>query len=159
MITFFKKIFTPSIAARFLFFFLSDILIILFSLYLSFLFRFDFNIPHGHQQVFIRALPLFLIVKLFLFTFFRMYRITWSYIGIKDFSNIVNAVVVSEFILAAFILMFSEMPQYVAKFFPSYLNNIILSPLRSFPRTIYFIDSVPGRQWLTSTMSCAFLLS
>lgn len=142
MITFKNNLFAPSPIKRFLFFFSFDILIVLCSLYLSFLLRFDFAIPDEFKRMFIRSLPLFLAIKLCLFILFRMYKITWIYIGIKDFSNLVSAVIVSEFIIATFILMFSDMPMYVAKFFPSYLNNIILSSLRGFPRTIYFMDGI-----------------
>jgi FlaA1/EpsC-like NDP-sugar epimerase len=142
MITVKHILFAPSPIKRFLFFFLFDILIVLCSLYLSFLLRFDFKFPDEFRIMFIRSLPLFLIIKLCIFILFRMYKITWSYIGIKDFSNIVNAVVVSEITLASFILMFSDMPPHLAEFFPSYFDTIIPSSLRGFPRTIYFLDGL-----------------
>lgn len=85
------------------------------------------------------VLPLFLVVKLTLFAIFDMYRISWSYISIKDFINIVIAVITSQAILSSFILMFSAMPSYMENIVSHNVKSA-LDSLKGFPRSIYFID-------------------
>ncbi len=125
-----KNLLRPTYFKRFLFFFLCDILMITLSLYLSFLIRFEFVLPEKYYRTYIHALPIFLGIKLPIFALFRMYKITWRYVGINDFLNIVNAVLVSELILLVLIWI----P------LPSFLTFQIPSSLIGFPRSIFLID-------------------
>lgn len=136
---FWNRLLYPTSLKRFLFFFLCDIVIIFFSFVLSFLLRFDFTLSEQYIRMILIALPLFLVVKLSIFAIFDMYRISWSYISIKDFINIVLAVITAQAILSSFILIFSEMPSYAAKIAPQSVKSI-LGSLKGFPRSIYFID-------------------
>jgi FlaA1/EpsC-like NDP-sugar epimerase len=138
---FWKRLIYPTGLKRFLFFFLCDILIISFSLFLSFLLRFEFSLPGQYLKMIQIALPLFIVVKLTNFAIFDMYRISWRYISVKDFINIVLAVITSQAILASFILIFSEMPSYAATIVPHYLESALVS-LKGFPRSIYIIDVI-----------------
>lgn len=144
-----QKLISPTGLKRFLFFFICDILIISFSLYLSFLFRFDFDFPKQYTKMILIALPLFLVVKLVIFSIFDMYRISWSYISIRDLINIVIATITAQSIVASFILMFYNAPSYVVKFIPHYLE-VILASLQGFPRSIYFIDALISMALLSS---------
>lgn len=127
---------TPSQFSRFLFFLLSDILLIILSLYLSFYLRFDFALTGDYHHLLLRTVPLFIIVKLSSFVLFRMYRITWRYVGLNDLSNIFMALILSESILMALILV--PLPSFIT----SYL--IIFSPSHhptvAFPRSVFLID-------------------
>ena len=136
-----KILYEPSVSKRFLFFLICDIFIIFFALYISFLMRFDFTLSEHYRKMILTALPLFIIVKLTIFSLFDMYRITWSYIGIRDLINIVIASIVSFAILASFIPMFSDLPSSVARYVLPSLENRFIS-LRGFPRSIYFIDTL-----------------
>ena len=80
--------------SRFLFFFLFDIVIITLSLYLSFLVHFDFNFQVPYAELLREVLLFFIVLKIGCFTIFRIYRITWRYVGVADLLNIVLAVVI-----------------------------------------------------------------
>ncbi len=111
---------------------LGDILIIMASLYISFLLRFDFVLSSGYKHLILNVLPLFLIVKLLSFSIFRMYKITWRYVSIDDLFNIVCAVVVSNSVLMAMIL------------FPAPHVLHLAAPIFTitFPRGIFLTDGI-----------------
>ncbi|OGW24304.1 MAG: UDP-N-acetylglucosamine 4,6-dehydratase [Nitrospirae bacterium GWB2_47_37] len=126
----------PSLFKRSLFFILLDILIIIFSLYLSFLLRFEFALTDEYRRLIAIGLPFFIIVKLAFFSSFRLYRITWRHVGINELFNIVNALIVAELVLIVLFLV------------PSPLNFFTLAGrfsdpiLTVFPRSIFLLDWV-----------------
>lgn len=123
---------TPSNFKRTLFFLISDILITTFALYFSFILRFEFIFPLQYREIFIKALPIFIIFKLITFAVFRMYKITWRYVGLNDLWNTVNAIIVAEAILMALILI----P------LPHHLQLLPLPDFKGFPRSIFLIDGL-----------------
>ncbi|MBI4686393.1 MAG: polysaccharide biosynthesis protein [Nitrospirae bacterium] len=128
-----KQLLYPTNFRRTLFFLLTDILIISLSIYLSFLLRFEFSLAEQYSAVIFSAIPFFISVKLLFFYIFRVYRLTWMYVGIRDLFNIVKAVVASELVLMVLVpLPFSFLPSQLHSFF--YFDG--------FPRSIFFIDSV-----------------
>lgn len=118
---YFEKLFFPTHLKRFLFFFFFDIMIIIFSLYLSFQLRFDFRMQDEYKMMFLNTLPLFLAVKLSALALFRAYRITWRYVGLNDLSNIIIAGFLSESLLM--IIRFLSFPLFAG-----------------FPRSVFLID-------------------
>lgn len=122
----------PSPLKRFFFFFMTDILIITLSLFLSFYIRFEFSIPLDYQRMVVSALPYFILVKLLSFFIFRMYRITWRYVGINDLIKIVYSLIFANSIL----LVLVWVP------FPDYISFLSLNKLSGFPRSIFIIDGV-----------------
>ena len=88
-----------SALSRFLFFILADVFIIILSLYLSFLVHFDFNFQVPYAELLREVLLFFIVLKIGCFTIFRIYRITWRYVGVADLLNIVLAVVIAEMAL------------------------------------------------------------
>lgn len=126
------KIFHPTPLKRFLFFTFWDVVIILFSLYLSFLLRFEFAIPDVYAARLFHAIPLFVVVKLVAFGLFRMYSVTWRFVGIRDLWNIMSALLVSEAVLMALILL----PM------PAYRPLVMSFAIPGFPRSIFFIDAM-----------------
>jgi len=96
---------------------------------LSFLVRFEFMLSDKYYNMFIDALPLFVIIKLIMFSFFKMYQITWRYVSLHDLWNIIKAVVASEIILMFFIYV------VIPDFAPH--PNLI-----GFPRSIFIIDAI-----------------
>ncbi len=113
------RLLNPSKLKRFLLFFIFDSAIIVVSLDLSFFLRFDYSIPSNYYAVIYSALPFFLAVKLISFKFFRLYQLTWRFVGLRDLSNIFFAVSLSEAVL---FLVFRS-----------------ITPL-SIPRSIFLID-------------------
>jgi FlaA1/EpsC-like NDP-sugar epimerase len=89
----------PSSLSRFIFFLLFDILIIIASLYLSLLVHFDFNFNIVYTDLTQEIILFFIVSKIAFLAGFRVYKITWRYIGVSDLVNIVMAVVISEMVL------------------------------------------------------------
>lgn len=130
---------SPSHRKRFIFFFLMDILIITLSLYSAFLVRFSYQlrsdllIGKRYMVMVTHALPLFLLVKLSVFAMFRLYRITWRYVGLHDLVKIAKAVALAQVILVfILLLLFDVKPFHV-------LHTI---SFRGFPRSIFILDGL-----------------
>jgi len=84
---------------RFFFFLLSDLILVTASLFLSFLFHFDFSLDVPYLTLIAGVLPYFIVIKLVSFVILRIYRMTWRYVGIFDLVNIVVALVISAMAL------------------------------------------------------------
>ncbi len=116
---------------KFLCFFLADTGIIILSLYLSFLLRFEFSLQPKHLEFFVKALPFFIVIKLVTFVCFKLYKFVWRYVSISDLVNIGTAVVVSEAVLMVVILLF-----------PAWFSLLPLQSLIGFPRSIFIVDGL-----------------
>ncbi len=110
--------------SRFLFFLLADLLIIALSLFLSFLVHFDFNLRVPYAELLREVLIFFVVLKIGFFAIFRVYRITWRYVGVAELMNIVLAVVVAE--MALLIL--------------SLPNSFFQLPITGLARRIFLVD-------------------
>ncbi|MCE5195246.1 MAG: polysaccharide biosynthesis protein [Nitrospiraceae bacterium] len=129
----------PSPVKRKAFFLLSDFFIITLSLYAAFLIRFEFDVTSIYKEIFFKALPLFITVKLALFSLFGLYRITWRYVDIYELGNIYISTVMSECILMVLILIPFE-PQL------TFLNFTYIA---GFPRSIFLIDMMVSSLFLS----------
>ncbi len=79
---------------------LSDIFIISISIYLSTLFRFDFNIPNEIKNLMSYQNFIWLsIIKIFCFRIFSLYRGMWRYTSVWDMINIFKANLLSTFLI------------------------------------------------------------
>jgi len=123
-----KRLFSVSYFKRFLFFLICDTILIAASLYLSFLFHFDFDISSVYFSPFLEMLPYFIFVKMVLFALFRIYKMTWRYVGIFDLFNIVVALVVAAMALIILSLPISFVPVKLA--------------ITGFPKRIILEDSI-----------------
>lgn len=112
--------------SRFLFFFLADVFIITLSLYLSFLVHFEFNFQMSYTEPLQDALLFFLTLKIGFLAFFRVYKITWRYVGVADLLNIVLAVVVAEITL-----LILSLP-----------NNFYHLPVTGLAKRIFLVDGL-----------------
>ena len=81
-----------------------DIALILGSIYLSHLIRFDFEIPETNWVSMLSILPYLFAVKLICFYFFDLYKGMWRYTGLNDLLNIVKASTVSTLCIIVVIL-------------------------------------------------------
>ena len=87
-----------------------DSLVITVSIYLSMLFRFDFNIPLEVKKVLLpQYFALLIILKIFFFRIFALYRGMWRYTSVLDIISITKANVFGSiiFILATIYIMLS----------------------------------------------------
>lgn len=102
---------------------LADAALIVFSLYLAFLVRFDGAIPPRYYYVLTQILPFVLVIKLCVFHVFRIYRFSWTYIGLEELLHTAIATVFASLTLAAVLFMFHTLPA-----------------LSGFPRSVIVID-------------------
>ena len=85
--------------SRFLYFFFCDLLIVTLSLYLSFLVHFDFTFQVPYLELIREVLFFFVALKIGFLMIFRIYNVTWRYVGVADLMNIVLAVVAAQMVL------------------------------------------------------------
>jgi len=133
-----KRLFAPTHSKRFLFFFLFDFGIIVFSLYFSFFIRFEFDIPIEYKLIFLKSVGAFVVVKLMVFAYFRIYKVTWRYVGLHDMLNIIRALIVSELILMVLILV--SLPFLHASYILTFLPFDFY--VSGFPRSIFLLDGL-----------------
>jgi FlaA1/EpsC-like NDP-sugar epimerase len=127
-----KKLLHPTYVKRTVFFVLLDALIIIASLLLAFYVRFEFTVPPVYVEMIQVAFPLFLGVKLVTFVFFKLYRMTWRFVGLRDFWSILLAIFVSEAILL-FLVMASA---------TAHMPHFEFLSLKGFPRSIFLLDGL-----------------
>ncbi|NPA40340.1 MAG: polysaccharide biosynthesis protein, partial [Thermodesulfobacteria bacterium] len=127
--SFLKRLLYPTSFKRSLFFLTCDVIFFILSLYLSFFLRFDFNIPKTEFKILLKALPVFILIKVTFFYLFNNYKIIWQYVSLSDLWKLIKGITVSEVVLVLLI-----------KVFPEILPNF--SNLKSFPRSIFFIDTI-----------------
>ncbi|MDO9390511.1 MAG: nucleoside-diphosphate sugar epimerase/dehydratase [bacterium] len=95
------KTFWPQHTKRPLFFLVCDIFILAVSLYAAILFRFDFAVPEYYSPMFLRILPLMIVIKLAFLAYFGIYRGAWQYAGVNDLVQIVKAVTLGSVVVFA----------------------------------------------------------
>jgi len=78
-------------------FIIFDIGLIILSVWLSFLLRFDGQIPHERMDNFYAFTILALFLTIFVFILQGLYKISWKYVSITDLPDIFTAVLVSAF--------------------------------------------------------------
>ena len=76
--------------------FLTDAALVAGSLYLSYLIRFEFQIPLKDLNAMVHILPFALSIKMITFIFCRMYQEIWRYTGLFDLLNIIKATLISS---------------------------------------------------------------
>lgn len=84
-----------------------DIVLIIFSLYGAYLIRFEFIIPPEFMAGFKSIIPVILIIKIFVFYFFDLYRGMWRYTSMTDLVNIIKAAFGSTVLIVS-IVVFSN---------------------------------------------------
>ncbi len=100
-----KNLLHPTAWKKFLFFFLSDIILFYMSLLFALLFHFDLNLNTRYNPLIFSVLPFFVAVKIGSFFIFRIYKMTWRYVGLYDFLSIFIATVVATFVLMLFVIL------------------------------------------------------
>ncbi len=100
----------PSELTRKLFFIIIDITIIIFSTFIAYELRFDFDIPQMfYSSIFITVVTL-IIARVSLFNYFKIYNISWRYFGFKDTTRLIYVSVSSTvfLIIIAYLLRATE---------------------------------------------------
>ena len=71
-------------------------LLVILSYFLSFEFRFDFDVPHDYLPLMFTTFPLLIVCRLASFYYYGLFNGWWSYVGMDDVVNITKAVFFSS---------------------------------------------------------------
>ena len=84
-----------------------DVVAITISFFGAFLLRFDFTIPGEYSSFYLVWLPVFIVVKMVIFSLFGLYKGMWRFTSLWDAINIVKAVSVAGFFIILLRLVFT----------------------------------------------------
>ena len=70
----------------------------------AFLLRFDFDVTEPAFARLLQTLPLLIVMRLLVFARFQLFRGMWLYVGMRDFTAIVQAVSLSSVLFAAVVI-------------------------------------------------------
>lgn len=73
--------------------------------FMAFLLRFEFRMPAEQWNLFLRTLPLLLIIRMAVFGAFHLYKGLWRYVSMPDIVGILKAVTLSSLIFLAGVLL------------------------------------------------------
>ena len=115
----FRKLFqTVTPFKRTIFFVVADGIIFIISIYLSYALKFGIKTsvhPFPYQFI-LNAIPLFLIIKYFVFFRLRLYQFTWQYVGLNELYNILKANTISAgIIFLIYVIAYSSVPSWLPK--------------------------------------------
>ena len=91
-------------AQRFLEIFI-DLALIAVSYFLAYVIRFESDLPGVQLTYFITTLPLVMVVKIAVFNWCGLYQTIWRHVGVRDFVNILKAILVSSALIVSAIFM------------------------------------------------------
>ncbi len=83
---------------------LIDFVLIIVAYISAYLLRFEGKIPEGDLDLFIKSLPIFILIQLASFYYFGLYKKIWKYIGLDDVVSIFKAVTTGA-LLTVFVLV------------------------------------------------------
>ncbi len=102
--------------------FIIQTLLIPLSYHIAFLLRFDFAIPSEQVDIFLKTLPIIVIVRLITFYYMDLFDGWWRYVSIEDLTKIATGVAVSS---VCFIL-----------------SVVFIYGLSGFPRSVFIMDTI-----------------
>ncbi len=117
------ELFRPTGSKRVLFFVLSDLIISLFTLLVSYGLRFNFSIPEEFIYSFFNVFLLLFALKLVFFVWFNIYMVAWRFFSLEDAKKLLVAHFLSYFTFTLIIIQHFE-------------------PFSPFPRSVIGIDLV-----------------
>jgi len=117
----FKK--TP--ITKMMFFVCMDIILIILSIWISFLIRFDGQIPSQYSPFLLKLCILAIIFIIPMFYFQKLYSFSWSYVSTNEAVSLFKATTAS--------FIFLSIAIYISKYFPNFVN---------FPRSTIFISYI-----------------
>jgi FlaA1/EpsC-like NDP-sugar epimerase len=114
------------------------ITIAIFSIYASYLLRFEFNIPDDFFNELVKHLPLIVFTKLLVFWYFNFFRGWWRFVSIYDAINITRSSFISTFFIMVYLYLiygFYKMPRS-AFIIDLFLFTFLIFILRVSPRLL-----------------------
>jgi FlaA1/EpsC-like NDP-sugar epimerase len=118
------------------------------ALFLSYLLRFEFNIPDSFYSQLLALLPVAVALKLAFFWMTGLYRGMWRYTGLSDLWKIGRAVFMAEAALILYVAFASHFKGYPRSVFilDALLAFVFACGARVLIRSLYEITSKPG-EW------------
>jgi FlaA1/EpsC-like NDP-sugar epimerase len=113
----------PTPLKRWALFILADILLISFSMYGSFLIRFDGAIPAEYARHLVVIIALALVVKLFFLVVYDLYSVSWRFFRLRELLRLVQALTFGTLIMGTAVFLLRSW-----------------APFQSFPRSILILD-------------------
>ncbi len=101
---------------------LSQMALLALTYYTSFLLRLDFKLEPPYLDAFLVTLPLVLLTKLLVFSYFRLFSGWWRYVGMSDLLDIIKAAALSAPVI--------------------YGGTYWLRGLAGLPRSVFIIDPI-----------------
>ena len=83
----------------------THLILITLAYWMAFILRFEFNIPDYYWGIFLKSLPIIILVKLVTFHFYGIYHGLWRYVSIGDLWQILKASFISGLILIVFLIL------------------------------------------------------
>ncbi len=108
-----KKILKPTNTKRVLFFLLGDIGISIFTIYISFLLRFNFHIPEIYYYSLYKTVSIVIPLKIIAFYYYHLYQMVWRYFGFTEYKKLIYAHIVTY---GSFIIIFILLYRYFSPF-------------------------------------------
>ncbi|HDJ30527.1 MAG TPA: polysaccharide biosynthesis protein, partial [bacterium] len=128
---------------RTVFFVVSDIFLISFSIYLAFFLRFEGQIPSQYFGDILLMLSVTLILALPIFYLNKLYSFSWSYVSAEELISLIKATTLVFAFLGVFLFFFKDYPVLIgfprSTFFMSYFLVILLSGGIRFAKRIYLL--------------------
>lgn len=112
-------IFLPTNLKRTMMYIVVDVVFTFVAVYLSFLLRFDFLIPSAYYSDMFKAFVFFSTVRVVLFYYFTLYRVSWRHFGFRDHVKLIYLLTLSTTVLLVSIYLFRD------SFFSGFPRSII----------------------------------
>jgi len=122
---------------RLLFFLISDILIITFTSYISYLLRFDMSMPPYMLESCILFIIFNLAIKINLYFVFKIYFIQWRFFSLRDFAKIILINFSSSLVLLYIGYSFIDTFPRSVVFIEFFLSVFFLASIRGSKRIFY----------------------
>jgi UDP-N-acetylglucosamine 4,6-dehydratase len=134
-----SNLLVPSNTKRILFFIIADIILSLSTLYVAYILRFNFEIPHEFLEPFFAIASTLIALKLILIYQFKNYTIVWRFYGLTEAKNLFFALLLTyavfSFILTLVPNLFTPFPRSVV-IIDLILSLIFLSGVRLLKRLL-----------------------
>ena len=101
-------VFQPTQIKRVLFFVIFDIFISIATISLSYLLRFNFDIPQNFLDSMFNMMLFFIPIKILLFFIFKIYFIAWRYFGLAEYRKIIFSHIIAYSIFSIIFLIFKD---------------------------------------------------
>jgi UDP-GlcNAc:undecaprenyl-phosphate/decaprenyl-phosphate GlcNAc-1-phosphate transferase len=112
-----------------------DVILISLSYYTAYILMFGSFEESGAWKIFIKSLPILIVLKLFAFLFVGVYRGIWRYTGIRDFVTFFKGVVIGSVLSIVAVLLFYRFQNFSRAVFV--LDGLILFSVISASRMTF----------------------